>query len=201
MIIFFGNRELHICSDKELKLPSNGYDAIHKYSNQNELKQFVDLFIKKEELAMGCIYYHDIQIVLSHLKQCFLFIEAAGGLIKNSFGEFLIINRLGYTDLPKGKAEKGETPELNALREVAEETGLTGHRITHHICDTWHTYPLKGVTALKRTSWFMMHVDGRPALKPQTEENIAIAKWCSIEEVVELTKNTYPSLKPVFSQI
>ncbi len=56
-------------------------------------------------------------------------IQAAGGLVlrRSAKGKLkvLLAHRPGYDDwgLPKGKAEKGETPEETALREVLEETG------------------------------------------------------------------------------
>ncbi len=40
--------------------------------------------------------------------------------------EFLLLARKeGFMDFPKGHIEKGETPEIAAIREIKEETGLT----------------------------------------------------------------------------
>ncbi|MFZ0014093.1 MAG: NUDIX hydrolase [Acidimicrobiia bacterium] len=56
-------------------------------------------------------------------------VKAAGGLVfrESSQGKLkvLIAHRPRYDDwgLPKGKADKGETPEQTAVREVLEETG------------------------------------------------------------------------------
>lgn len=56
-------------------------------------------------------------------------VRAAGGLVlhKTPKGnlKILIVHRPSYDDwsLPKGKADKGETPEETAVREVLEETG------------------------------------------------------------------------------
>jgi len=47
----------------------------------------------------------------------------AGGLVTNENNELLMIFRRGKWDLPKGKADEGETVEACALREVEEETG------------------------------------------------------------------------------
>jgi len=44
-------------------------------------------------------------------------------IIKN---EILFIFRNGKWDLPKGKAEAKETINQTAIREVEEETGITG---------------------------------------------------------------------------
>ncbi|MCQ2235364.1 MAG: NUDIX domain-containing protein [Bacteroidales bacterium] len=200
MQIYFGNRTLTLATDIE-KEPIGSFDAIHKYSNLNELKQFLRRFDVKEELKSGCIYFHDIDLLLEHVKACYKYIQAAGGLVENDKGEYLIINRLGKVDLPKGKQEAGETPEQNALREVNEETGLSGISLGKMICDTYHTYPLNGEMALKRTRWFSMNVQGSPALKPQKEENIVAAQWVGIGELRSLASESYPSLQVVFRSV
>lgn len=43
-------------------------------------------------------------------------------MVYNQKGEILFIKRNGRWDLPKGKAEKRETIEETAIREVEEET-------------------------------------------------------------------------------
>ena len=57
-------------------------------------------------------------------------IRAAGGVVWRRGGasgiEVVLVGRPaeGLWALPKGKPERGETPEQTALREVSEETGL-----------------------------------------------------------------------------
>jgi 8-oxo-dGTP diphosphatase len=56
-------------------------------------------------------------------------VRAAGGIVVRGSGssrEVLLVHRSAYGDwtFPKGKAEKGETDEACALREVEEETTL-----------------------------------------------------------------------------
>ena len=70
------------------------------------------------------MYNENFNELLSLFKSNFRYIEAAGGFIKNEEGENLFIFRREKWDLPKGKLELGETPEVAALREVSEETGL-----------------------------------------------------------------------------
>jgi 8-oxo-dGTP diphosphatase len=60
-------------------------------------------------------------------------IRAAGGVVwrrvdGRSDLEVLLVHRPSYDDwsFPKGKHDKGETDEETALREVFEETGVTG---------------------------------------------------------------------------
>ena len=58
------------------------------------------------------------------------FIHAAGGLVQNTNGDFLFMERNNTLDLPKGKLEKGESDEEGALREVEEETGVLSSKIS-----------------------------------------------------------------------
>ncbi|GBG12200.1 NTP pyrophosphohydrolase [Paenibacillus sp. MY03] len=56
---------------------------------------------------------------------------SAGGVVfrHNESGQLqvqLIQDRYGKVSLPKGKMEPGETVEQTALREIREETGLSG---------------------------------------------------------------------------
>lgn len=53
--------------------------------------------------------------------------HSAGGLVSRE-GEVLLIATAGGArwQLPKGRLEPGETPEEAAVREVREETGITG---------------------------------------------------------------------------
>ena len=53
----------------------------------------------------------------------FIVIEAAGGIVKNKRGDYLLIYRHDTWDLPKGKIDPGETPDEAALREVRENRG------------------------------------------------------------------------------
>jgi 8-oxo-dGTP diphosphatase len=56
-------------------------------------------------------------------------VRAAGAVVWREDGEIAVVHRPRYDDwsLPKGKLEQGETMPFAAVREVAEETGLTVH--------------------------------------------------------------------------
>lgn len=126
------------------------------------------------------------------------FIHAAGGLVQNGLGDFLMIKRKGFWDLPKGKIETGENDEEGALREVEEETGLVGMHIEKHLVDTFHTYELKGKWVLKRSCWYFMKCEGAPALTPQIEEEIERVEWCSSELLEARLTKSYATIALVW---
>ncbi len=128
----------------------------------------------------------------------FKFVEAAGGLVENEKGETLMIYCYRHWDLPKGHIDEGETADVCAVREVAEETGVAGAKIVRFLCNTLHAYGVYGVWELKRTSWYHCVAESCPT-KPQKEEDIAAAKWCSAEEVEENLRHTYPTIRNVFA--
>ena len=128
----------------------------------------------------------------------YLEVNAAGGLVTNSRGEFLLIRRSGLWDLPKGHQEPGEAIETTALREVEEETGISGLVLGDFIKVTDHTYFRNEKWHLKHTWWYGMSVSEDPELTPQTEEGITEVRWVSKEELPELLKQTYPTIVEVF---
>ncbi|MBP5370757.1 MAG: NUDIX domain-containing protein [Bacteroidales bacterium] len=127
-------------------------------------------------------------------KAEFTYIEAAGGFIENEDGEYLFIFRREKWDLPKGKLEVGETPEIAAVREVQEETGLMDVTRTGYRCSTWHTYELHGKQILKQTYWYNMKAPKNQSSKPQTEEEITELQWIAPSNFKEISQNTFPSI-------
>ena len=126
-------------------------------------------------------------------------IEAAGGVVVNDCGEWLMIHRNGRWDLPKGHWEPGETIEECAVREVGEETGVRGVRIVRPLCETFHAYPMRGRWELKRTRWFEMRFDGACALSPQREEGIERVVWCPPSELDGRLRATFPTIRCVMA--
>ncbi len=127
------------------------------------------------------------------------FIHAAGGLVQNSNGEYLFMERNETLDLPKGKIEKGESDEEGALREVEEETGVSDLETIKPLIETFHTYSMKGQEVIKRTAWFLMKVEGRPTPTPQVEEGISWVKWMKKEEVTSRIQEAYASVQDVWN--
>lgn len=113
----------------------------------------------------------------------------------NERHEMLLIHRRGMWDLPKGKIEKGESPEEGALREVEEETGISGHQLSKPIPSTYHIYPQSG-WVLKKTYWYLMEVAGAGPLTPQAEEEIHAAEWVKVDGIMDhLPENTFPTIR------
>ena len=150
------------------------------------------------------VYFgNDFQIIenereLSVLLQEYTYIRAAGGIVRNSEGQILMIFRRGLWDFPKGKVENGEKTEEAAVREVLEETGIKA-RITHaRPFSVFHTYDTYGSKMLKETVWYEMEAESEQTV-PQTEEQISEAVWVTPEQVAKNLENSYASLKEVWS--
>ena len=143
------------------------------------------------------IYHFDIDKLRSDFRQCFKNIDAAGGVVKNQKGEYLLIYRRGKWDLPKGKLDKGEEEEEAAIREVTEETGLSGFEEVTPLLATYHIYKEKEVLVLKRVMWYDMLYKGNQKPVPQTEEDITKIKWFNQRELFEAISNTYLTILDV----
>jgi len=126
---------------------------------------------------------------------------AAGGLVFNEKNELLMIFRRGKWDLPKGKTEANETPEMSAIREVQEETGLQNLSIRYFSGITHHEYfdPYIHEQVLKETQWFVMSATINEKLIPQTEEDITAIKWADDTDLIDMLKNTYPNIRQIIT--
>ena len=125
-------------------------------------------------------------------------VEAAGGVVVNDRGEWLMMRRNGRWDLPKGHLECGERMEECAAREVEEETGVNSE-VVRPLCDTLHAYyfPKTGRWELKRTHWYELHTAGCDSLTPQTEEGIECVVWCTPAEVADHLRDAFPTIRCV----
>ena len=122
-------------------------------------------------------------------------IIAAGGLVTNEKGELLMIYRRGKWDLPKGKLDEGETIEECAVREVTEETGVTGITLGRLIDIGYHEYFDKWLNddVIKETHWYEMKALEQQLI-PQTEEDITDIKWVKGEELSSCLSDSYPNI-------
>ena len=139
----------------------------------------------------------DIEDTYNRLKTLFTEVDAAGGLVRNADGQYLLILRNGIWDLPKGKREKGEDVAQTAIREVIEETGIPAPEEGQLICVTDHTYRRDGQFVLKHTHWYAMRLTQPCSTKPQTEEGITQTAWVPAAELPGYAEQTYPSIREV----
>lgn len=122
-------------------------------------------------------------------------IVAGGGKVINSKGEILFIYRNDKWDLPKGKVEGKESIEETSLREVEEETNVTGLKIIKPLETTYHIFKRNGRHKIKITYWFEMTSDYNGKLEPQVEEGITQVKWLNQQQTKEAMENSYANIK------
>lgn len=197
--IYFNNRKLSVCPLKE-NTNYNSNAVVYYNSNDLNTKQLPEFMESNQKINLLVLPVEENKIDCVFEKICSEFnqINAGGGLVRNSAGEYLLIFRNGKWDLPKGKQEAGEDIKVTAVREVEEECGIDSLELGNLLCVTHHTYRMNGEFMLKHTFWYNMEYKGDVTLKPQTEENIEMCKWVKGEEIAELVKDTYPSIKRVF---
>ncbi len=110
-----------------------------------------------------------------------------------------MIYRKGKWDLPKGKAEKSETREQTAKREVTEECGVKVE-VVEKIGKTYHTYLMNGKRILKKTYWYSMDLLNDKKMEPQIEEDIEKVVWMDEKELDEALKNSYVSINHILNK-
>ena len=170
------------------------------HGNSNDTLTEALNWLDKQDNTSASAYLPDLPapVGLELLKKNFHYLKAAGGIVLEPSGKVLMIKRLGCWDLPKGKAEKGESDAETAVREIMEETLIPEVLNPVFLHATWHTYPHKGKTVIKETVWFLCSTSRAWPLEPQTEEQITEALWASKEELQEMMQNTWPSIRDVF---
>lgn len=191
LTIYFDEKSIVLTDDKAVL--NNKAIA---FKNNSDIQFAIDS-LKNQTNAI--LYHEDFQNLLNQFKANFKYIEAAGGFILNEFDEYLFIFRREKWDLPKGKLEAGETPEIAAIREVQEETGLQNVTMKQYRCSTWHTYELRGEHVLKQTYWYDMTAAKNQGTKPQTEEQITELQWLTKKDFAKVFANTFPSIISVIN--
>jgi 8-oxo-dGTP pyrophosphatase MutT (NUDIX family) len=167
---------------------------VHFFKNKELLNEELNVFLNNPLLNKLYIIHEDIDFAFTEFTKLYQIIEAAGGLVKNAKNEILVIYRRNIWDLPKGKIEENELPNIAAIREVEEECGISDLDILDLLDITYHTYKLNGKDILKRTYWYEMVYSGNENLKPQIEEEITEVKWLKTNNLQEVINNTFPSI-------
>ena len=200
MVIFINLSRLTLSNDKT-QLDSPEYTLKVSYLGKiKSLHQYIDLLEKSPEYKTVVIYYSDLQKLIADFTSIYKIIEAAGGLVFNEKKEILVMFRRGLWDLPKGKIDEGETPEIASVREVIEETGLVNVVIERFFKKTYHTYTLKEKRILKRTYWYLMQTTDTK-LTPQTEEDIEIVQFVEKHRFLVMHKQIYGSILELLTAV
>jgi 8-oxo-dGTP diphosphatase len=129
------------------------------------------------KFAAGCVVYRH---------------DAAGAPLL-----LLIYDKYGRWTLPKGHLEDGETEQMAAVREVLEETGLSGELGGLVTRVVYTVRSKRGLKRLKQVAFFLLHVDSSEA-RPQIEEGISLAEWFAPEEA--LARIGYAQVRDVLAR-
>ena len=130
---------------------------------------------------------------------------SAGGLVVDFSGtKGLLIGRVDQKDasrerllwsLPKGHIESGETPEQAAIREVAEETGITSEiSRSLGVIDFWF---MAGGKRIHKTVHHYLFKEVGGKLAPQVSEVDEVG-WFPLEEIVD--KLAYPDERKLIAR-
>ena len=195
--IHIEKRSIIICTPREASLADANAVAYHA-GDGTGFGTLVGMF--ETMPALGRIYIPSDDPEEAYRRVCAEFkeVNAAGGLVSNRRGDYLLINRDGRWDLPKGHQEPGEDIRITAIREVQEETGVEALQLRDLICVTDHCYRRDGLWHLKHTWWYDMRYTDPSELTPQTEEDIAKAAWVAKSSLPPFLKDSYPSIVDVF---
>jgi ADP-ribose pyrophosphatase YjhB (NUDIX family) len=130
---------------------------------------------------------------------------SAGGLVIDTTGKRgLLIGRRDLKDasgkrilwsLPKGHIEEGETPEVAALREVQEETGIESViEKSLGVIDFWF---MAGGKRIHKTVHHYLFRENGGLLAPQESEVDEVA-WFPLAEIIE--RLAYPDEKKLIAR-
>ncbi len=197
--IYFNNKPLILSNTitKEIKNYIDLPDTVFMDELNDEAVNTIINAMQQPEINAGIFFYKKVEEVLTTIKEKFIVIQAAGGLVHTAEESILLIFRKGKWDLPKGKLDAGEELESCAIREVEEETGVKNIQSEKLITLTYHTYYEKQKFILKESFWYLMHSKEEQILMPQTEEDIEKCEWIPISEIGPYMKNAHPSVVDV----
>lgn len=197
--IYFEKRCIIICPPDEQAL-SDPNAIIFNIGTDPDIHSLIGMVETSESLHRIYIPAPDIEVTYRKVCSEFIEVNAGGGLVSNRRSDFLLINRNGMWDLPKGHQESGEDIRTTALREVQEETGIDQLQLRDLICITDHCYRRNGMWHLKHTWWYDMLYTDPTDLTPQKEEDISKAAWVAKSSLPAYLLNTYPSIAEVFRE-
>lgn len=194
------NTKYILLTDESIQPSANQLIVNTDNESKEKISDYITKFIQQSDSPDLILQTKNVHYLFQTICKEFVFIEAAGGLIKQN-DKYLFIYRLDKWDLPKGKLDDGEKPKEAAIRECEEECNISGLTILQELPSSYHIYPYKGRFALKITYWYLMDSSFKGKLTPQTEENIEKVEWLDSKAIETLVKpNTYPSILDLIHQ-
>jgi 8-oxo-dGTP diphosphatase len=114
---------------------------------------------------------------------------SSGGVIFRRHGndfEVALISVKGGKNwcLPKGLVDRGETPEVTAVREVKEESGLLG-RIVDSLGEITYWYYIQGENAKCRKTVHFFLMEYESGSTSQHDFEVDGAEWLPIDAAIE----------------
>ena len=114
---------------------------------------------------------------------------SAGGIVYRREGSaplYLLI-RDSYENwgFPKGHVESGEEPDAAALREVAEETGLSRIELRAPVETIDWYFRFRGRLIHKKCHFYLMEARDSTT-RPQRAEGITACRWAPFDEAMKL---------------
>ncbi|HEX6966943.1 MAG TPA: NUDIX hydrolase [Gemmatimonadaceae bacterium] len=126
--------------------------------------------------------------------------SAGGVVVRREDGRllFLLIQDSYHNwGLPKGHLERNEPPEQAALREVAEETGVSPLSLAGEVGTIDWYFRFRGRLIHKTCHFYLMEA-GSAETTPQREEGITACRWVALDEALELI--TYANARGVLER-
>ena len=119
--------------------------------------------------------------------------SAGGVLVRRLHGEWMVAairpagRPPGLWALPKGQIDAGETGEVSALREVAEETGAHGSSLGK-LGDVKYWFNWDGERVFKVVSFFLVRYEGGRLgeIADEFRHEIAEVQWLALADAPRL---------------
>jgi 8-oxo-dGTP pyrophosphatase MutT (NUDIX family) len=196
--IYSGRKSFFLAGETTLSRPDSDV-MVTRIDSESEMALAYKELSRLPNIAAVYFFGQPVKTLLEWFSAQFVTVHAAGGLVRNSAGQLLFIYRNGKWDLPKGKLEKGESPEIASVREVEEECGIQGLTRGKLRDITYHIYEDKGQQILKPTHWYDMRTTDSSKPVPQQEEGITEVRWIAKEDLAFVRENTYESILQVLA--
>lgn len=186
-------------SEADVKLPHSLLHAEYR-GRPKMLFNYIDLLEKSIKHDGVIVQYHDVKKLYKDLKSLYTYIKAAGGVVRRDDGKILLIHRMGYWDLPKGKQDPGESMKETALREVEEEVGLHQLVLEWKIGKTYHSFRTNSKRVMKKVNWYAMYTPNPEEIVLQYSESIDDAAWIDPKSFSRLKLKTYRSVEDIIKK-